>query len=93
MIRSGGWLVVGFVLGGFSHSNNFNIKFEGVSVLNLPKTSGNSTGRDILVMFADLGFTFRILATKDVLNVMPIIANDLLKGTHSHVMHMKMILI
>lgn len=57
------------------------LRYRGVSVLNLPKSSGNSTGRDILVMFADLGFTFRILATKDVLNVMPIIANDLLKGT------------
>lgn len=67
--------------------NNFNFKFEGVSVLNLPKSSGNSTGRDILVMFADLGFTFRILATKDVLNVMPIIANDLLKGTQSRNTH------
>lgn len=57
------------------------LRYRGVSVLNLPKPTGNSTGRDILVMFADLGVTFRILATKDVLNVMPIIANDQLKGT------------
>lgn len=71
----------------FWHLNNFNVKFEGVSVLNLPKPTGNSTGRDILVMFADLGVTFRILATKDVLNVMPIIANDQLKGKQSRNAH------
>lgn len=33
-----------------------------------------------MVMFADLGVSFRILATQEVLNVMPIIGNIHLKG-------------
>ncbi|XP_048752954.2 protein mesh-like isoform X2 [Ostrea edulis] len=59
------------------------LRYRGVSVLNLPKYSGNSTGREIMVMFADLGVSFRILATQEVLNVMPIIGNIHLKGTVS----------
>jgi hypothetical protein len=54
--------------------------FIGVSVINLPKAERNSTGRDIMVMFADEGVSFRILATNEALNVMPIIGNTQLRG-------------
>ncbi|XP_061188889.1 protein mesh-like [Saccostrea echinata] len=59
------------------------LRYNGVSVLNLHKTSINATSREILVMFADAGVSFRILASYNVLNVIPIIANDSLKGTIS----------
>ena len=47
------------------------------------KTSDNSTTRDILVMFSELGVTFRVLANKEVLNVMPIIDKNRLEGIPS----------
>lgn len=52
-------------------------------MLNLLKSSGNSTRRDILVMFSELDISFRITATKDVLNVIIVVANDLRKGIYS----------
>ncbi|XP_062581789.1 protein mesh-like [Saccostrea cucullata] len=57
------------------------LRYDGVSILNLHKTSINTTSREILVMFADVGVSFRIMASYNVLNVMPIIANDSFKGT------------
>ena len=69
------------------------IRLTGVSVLNMLKTSDNSTTRDILVMFSELGVTFRVLANKEVLNVMPIIGNERLKGilsgTHQNLGHFR----
>ena len=59
------------------------IRLTGVSVLNMLKTSDNSTTRDILVMFSELGVTFRVLANKEVLNVMPIIDKNRLEGIKS----------
>lgn len=52
-------------------------------MLNLLKSFGNSTRRDILVMFSELDISFRITATKDVLNVIIVVANDLQKGIYS----------
>lgn len=56
------------------------VLFVGVSVINFPTTSGNSTGREIFVMFVNLGISFRMLVNDDIINVMPVIGNESLKG-------------
>ncbi|XP_048752938.2 protein mesh-like [Ostrea edulis] len=56
------------------------LRYNGVSVIHFPTTSGNSTGREIFVMFVNLGISFRMLINDDVINVMPVIGNESLKG-------------
>jgi hypothetical protein len=56
------------------------IHFVGISVMNFPPTSGNTTSREVFVMFVNLGISFRMMVSDDVLNVMPIIGNESLKG-------------
>ncbi|XP_062583116.1 sushi domain-containing protein 2-like [Saccostrea cucullata] len=56
------------------------INAKGVTIVSLP-TKGNNTGRSFMIMFQEIKMAFSIEASKDILNVMPVVQGKELNGT------------